>query len=490
MFKKARLAVVGLLALSMILAACAPAPTPQTVVKTVKETVIVKGTPQVVEKVVTQVVKETQVVEKVVTATPEPKEGPIVITWWSHWANEPAKRAVIEKIAADYEEAHPGVDVVVTWWDKNPLRDAIRTTMTAGEGAPDITTFDTGQVSWVQAGWLLDLEDALPWDKFISSAHNDGRYAGIDGIYKFNIGFSVDMLLYNPDIFAEVGIEVPDDYQFTQEEFIDVVKKVRAAGYAGIADSIGNRNYPGVFPIDAALVNLVGIDEYGKYIRGEQSWDTPEVRQVLTWYDTLCKEGLFPDTFATMTIDEYHVYFHTLHKAAMLYNPTWYTGRAFKPVEEGGQSPDFHFGMLRYPKMDGAKANDVLRGGFESGYAVLSTSKHPDVAKDILAFAAQPKYGALWVAVTNSPTAIKYDQAKDWPSAELLAEMGFKSGQWDWYWEEFNKVYGPMTVGVTDTAPCSGEFKDAKAVNLNEGLPQGLVTVDEAIKNLDAALCK
>ena len=96
--------------------------------------------PEMVEVEVTRVVAGTpEQVEVVVTATPEPemaKEGPALITWWSHWANEPSKRVVIEKIAADYEAEHPDVDIVVTWWDKNPLRDAIRSTMTAGEGAP------------------------------------------------------------------------------------------------------------------------------------------------------------------------------------------------------------------------------------------------------------------------------------------------------------------------------------------------------------------
>lgn len=419
----------------------------------------------------------------------ENTEGPVTITWWSHWANEPAKRVVIEKIAADYEAAHPNVDITITWWDKNPLRDAIRSTMTAGEGAPDITTFDTEVVEWVEAGWLLDLQDTLPWDNFIPAAEKNGSYPGIDGNYKFNIGFSVDMLLYNPDIFAELGIEVPEDRQFAQTEFMDVVQKCNEAGYAGVADAIGNRPYPGRFPTEAALVNLVGIDEFGKYHRGEQSWDTSEVRQVLQWVSDMSSNGLWPASFATMTIDEYHVYFHTQRQACMLYNPTWYTGRAFKPADEGGQDPNWEFGMLKYPEMEGAQANNTLRGNFESGYSVLSNTAHPDVAKDILAFASQPKYGALWTAVTNSPTAINYDQATDWPADELLIELGATPGQWDWYWDEFNTVYAPMDVGVTNEGRC-GDFEAASVSALNEGLPLNLISVDEAIEMLDGALCQ
>jgi len=74
--------LISLIIVLSLLAACGPTPEPQVVEKevtqvvkeTVKETVIVEGTPQTVEKVVTSVVE----VEKVVTATPEPERVPAV----------------------------------------------------------------------------------------------------------------------------------------------------------------------------------------------------------------------------------------------------------------------------------------------------------------------------------------------------------------------------------------------------------------------------
>jgi peptide/nickel transport system substrate-binding protein len=79
--KKLQLAVCLLVVVSMLLAACGATPEPQVVEKVVTqvvpETVIVQGTPQVVEKVVTEqvekIVKETVVVEQQVPAEPETK---------------------------------------------------------------------------------------------------------------------------------------------------------------------------------------------------------------------------------------------------------------------------------------------------------------------------------------------------------------------------------------------------------------------------------
>jgi peptide/nickel transport system substrate-binding protein len=71
--------LLSLMVIASLVASCGPTPEPQViekivtevVEKTVVETVVVEGTPEVVEKVVTEVVE----VESVVTATPEPRGG-------------------------------------------------------------------------------------------------------------------------------------------------------------------------------------------------------------------------------------------------------------------------------------------------------------------------------------------------------------------------------------------------------------------------------
>lgn len=473
MLKKLYTLLAVLLIAAFALSACGTPATPQTIIQTVEVPVEVQ-------------------VEVTSTSAPKAEGSKELVVWWSHWANEPAKKIVIEKIVADYEAEHPNVDIVLTWWDKDPLRNAIRSTMTAGgEGAPDITTFDTEVVEWVQAGWMMDLADAIPWDNLDPMAKNDGTYSdlGFAGNYKLNLSKTTNMILYNKEIFAELGITVPDNYQFTQTEFLDVVKKCSTAGYAGVADAIGNRKYAGVFPSQYHLFSLVGPQEFDLYNSGKKSWDSPEAKSVLEYTAALRDAGLWPESYSTMTIDEFHVYFHTQQKACMLYVPTWYTGRAFKPVKDGGQDPAWHFGMLRYPAMDGGKANDLVWGGTESGYGVLSTTKHLETSKDIIAYIAQPKYGALWTAVTNSPSMTKYDAVKDAPSAETLKAAGVTAGQWDWYWAEFEKVYGGLEKGIAQTARC-GDFNAAVESALADGLPQGLATVDESIALMDAALCK
>jgi raffinose/stachyose/melibiose transport system substrate-binding protein len=412
------------------------------------------------------------------------EEGKVEILWWSHWANEPAKVEVIERIKDDYMAAHPNVEIELVWWDKQPLQEAWRTAMTAGQGAPDIVTDPAGNtIPQLEAGWFIPLGDKFPWENYKPGAKENAKYLGFDGYYKYNIGQSINMIFYNKDIFEELGIQIPDDYTFTAEQWLDISKKADAKGYAGSALAIGNRPYPALFPLFFSLFSRVGTEEAYKYINGQKSWDTPQAREVLDWFAQLDEVGFWPETFSTMSIDEFHIYFHTQHKAATLWIPSWYTGRAFKSEAEGGQSPDFHFGMLRYPKFDNGKAHDKVIGSYESGYMISSATEHPEVARDILSFAAQPKYGAAWELITDIPSAIAYEES-DVPT-------NIPESKWSWYHREIGKVYGPLemkTLELLAPPERTGDFANATQSVLNEGIPLGLITVDEAIKKLDQAM--
>jgi multiple sugar transport system substrate-binding protein len=59
------------------------------------------------------------------------------ITLWSHGADEPSMVAWVEKAARNFEQKNPDVKVKVTWYQKEPLYNALKTSLSAGQG-PDI----------------------------------------------------------------------------------------------------------------------------------------------------------------------------------------------------------------------------------------------------------------------------------------------------------------------------------------------------------------
>lgn len=419
---------------------------------------------------------------------PAAAQETVTINWWSHWANEPNKREVIETFAADYEAEHPNVTINLEWWDKLELYQALRSTFTAGEGFPDLFTMDPTDpgADWVAAGWVLDLDPYVDWEtQVVSAGVENYRYPtlGVEGTYGISVEYIIDnVIFYNKAIFEELGIEVPEDYTFTFDEWKAVMQTCADSPYEPLADAIGNRSFPGRWPFQQALMAYAGPEGYGLYLQGLKNWDTPEVRQALETHIELSAIPVWPKAFATMTIDEFHAYFNNQEAACAMYLATWYTGRAFKSPDEGGQSADFdqRLGILRPIEYPGAEYNGVGIGLIGSGYAGAAMTSHPDIVGDILSTLATPKYGALWVGKTASPTAIIYDPA------DVESEYG-------WYFEILNTVYDPqyVTVAAPNVVPACGEIETVITDVINQGIPLGIITdVDEAIAMLNEGLCE
>jgi phosphoglycolate phosphatase-like HAD superfamily hydrolase len=85
----------------------------------------------------------------------------------------------------------------------------------------------------------------------------------------------------------------------------------------------------------------------------------------------------------------------------------------------------------------------------------------------------------MFAGLSNTASAIAFSPE------DVPAEL--KDNPWQWYWDEYNTVYGAVEPTVLGT-PC-GDFNDALTSVLNQGIPLGLMTVDEAIATLDAKLC-
>jgi len=402
------------------------------------------------------------------------------ITIWSQFADQqPNQQKALRQIFEDYQAAHPDVKLNVRFWDKAELNPAFQAAMLAGgKGAPDIVYYETGQADWIKAGWVDNIHDTIDTSKILAGYD---RNAFRD--YGVPVYLLINMLFYNPEVFDKLGIKVPADNMFTEEQFDQVIKTCHAGGYSGLANAAGDRPYAGTYIPQYMLLSQFGADEYHAYWTGSKSWDNPEIRKLLETYIGWIKDGLYPSTYSSMGIDAFHLYFHTLQKSCMLALGNWYTARAFKSEDAGGQSPDFHFSFLYYPEMDGAVDPKGLITAFAGFLGEVSTGTHKDIVKDVLKFMQQPKYGAMWTQVTASPSALRYTPSDVPDSLKSDPEIA----KWSWYWDEIAKVYADADY-VEEQLPC-GEFQDALTTVFNDSIPLGTMTLDEAIANLDAHLC-
>jgi len=160
-----------------------------------------------------QVVKETVVVEQVVTATAAPVSGPVTIRF-THVA-DPGELEIMQASIADFEEANPDVKVVAELVPEDGMDEKI-TTMVAGGAAPDAVYVHPSFVPlWGEQEVLLAQDDF---------ADSDATF-GPDDFYPETVGYFVYggktygypyysgpcVTYYNADMFAEAGVPTPTD---------------------------------------------------------------------------------------------------------------------------------------------------------------------------------------------------------------------------------------------------------------------------------------
>ena len=79
------------------------------------------------------------------------------LQWWSHWAVEDSKKAVLFEAKRRFEAKHPGHTVEITFYEKKNMWPALRAAFTAGSGFPDVFYYDNDVPEFMAAGWLADL---------------------------------------------------------------------------------------------------------------------------------------------------------------------------------------------------------------------------------------------------------------------------------------------------------------------------------------------
>ena len=155
---------------------------------------------------------------------------------------------------------------------------------------------------------------------------------------------------------------------------------------------------------------------------------------------------------------------------------SFYSGRAFVPVDQGGQAVDFPLGIMQFPAMDGGACDECKTVAVGASFAINAASKHKDLAAAYLNELATPEMGKQWIETVYLQTAVKTgDITFSGPYASYFTELMAR--------QEGAKYFTGMPVDIL-----TGECKDAFAQVMNKAFPGGLMSVDEAVKAMDTGL--
>jgi multiple sugar transport system substrate-binding protein len=331
---------------------------------------------------------------------------------------------------------------------------------------------------------LADLSQGVRWENIEPYGKAFWTRPGVGGkvgTWAIPVEAASDEIYYNKKMFRQLGVTLPANFAFSQEQFKDLIATCAKAGFAGFATGAADREWTALYIPTDLLLSKLGGEDLKRLGRGELSWKDPRVLEVFRYYRELIDAGAYAKTLTSMTLAEAHRYFHTEQKACMFPVGSWYTGRAFVPPDRGGQPKDFELGIINYPVVkDGKGAGEKLLS-VSGSLAVAAKSPNVALGTELANTFADVEIGNLWMAKTGIQTGIKTDPSK--------IESPFK-----WYFEEYGKVnkstkWVDLTVQDMKLLMKPGLW-EVWVATVQQGLPNKLISPEDALAKLEDARLK
>lgn len=327
----------------------------------------------------------------------------VTITWWHNATSDPLQ-GLWADVAAEFEEANPGVTVDVTGYQNEDLqRTLIPNALQSGD-APDVfMVWPGGEVrSQAEAGYLADLSDPL--------AEEIAAYGGVvkpwevDGAqYGMPFSFGITGIWYNTDLFEQAGIDGTPE---TLPELVDAVGALRASGVEPIAVGAGDLWPAGHWWYQFAL-NACSTETLQAAIP-ELDFDDPcwiEAGEMLE--DFLAENPFNTGFLATpaQTGADSSAGLVANGLAAMEFMGPWNSG-TIGGLTADGEVPDF-LGWFPFPSVPGAAGDPTITMGGGDGWGVSADA--PAAAIDLVKYLSsadvQRRFAEIGSGIPANPDA-------------------------------------------------------------------------------------
>ncbi|GII76348.1 sugar ABC transporter substrate-binding protein [Sphaerisporangium rufum] len=303
--------------------------------------------------------------------------GKVTVEWWNISTAEPLKSFWAKKVK-EYQAAHPNVTIKNVPIENEAFKAKL-TTVTQSGKTPDIFTTWGGGVlkQQVDAGLVKDLSsEAATWlADFTPAALSAYQFSG----KTYGIPHDIGMVgfWYNKAHFAKAGIT---DTPKTWTEFLDAVKKLKAAGITPIALG-GKEKWPGHYYWAYLAMRIAGLDAL-KQAAVDDDFTKPDFVTAGAKLKELVDLQPFQKGFlgAAYGTNNGQGAIMGNGKAAMELMGQW------APItqKDNGKGLGDDLGFFPFPSVEGGKGqpNDAFGGG--GGYAVGANA--PAEAVDFLRF--------------------------------------------------------------------------------------------------------
>lgn len=180
------------------------------------------------------------------TTTSDEKTGTLRV-WLFDEANRGAKEQVITEAATEFQAAHAGVTVDVSYIPTENRVEKFKGALNDPDSAPDVIEFgNTDLASNVAAGGMAELTaDMKSWSEASDVPADMLQTVTVgDKVYGVPWWVGVRALYYRTDVFTGLGLQPPTSYA----ELVAAAKKIRAANPQMLGIAVGGLYVFGAMP--------------------------------------------------------------------------------------------------------------------------------------------------------------------------------------------------------------------------------------------------
>ncbi len=407
---------------------------------------------------------------------PTAVEAPPTITVW-HWMTD--REPAFQKLAKDYQ-AQSGIKVNFELYAPSDAYSQKIRVAAQGENLPDVfgilgETRDFA--AFIKAGHILDLTPYMDahsgaWRNSLFNkalAVNEFREAnsyGVSaGVYGVPLDVTTIQMLYNKDLFIELGLD-PEKPPLTFKEFLEIGKKIEQADMQGLVSGWGE-----TWMIDCLVTNyafnVMGEDKFLATIRGEVLYTDPDWVRVFTIFKEMQESGVLAGGIVTM-INKVAEQLFANNKAVFAFNGSWCVN-VYK-----GMNPNLNYAAMLPPKV-ADEYPIAIWGGAGSSFMVNARSKNKEQAVEFLKWLTAEKQQAYLAEATMNLPANKESLEK---IPGILLQFG----------DDMDLVTHPNTWGVSEF-PLVIEAIDRgiQSIIIGEKTPEELAREVQEIKERELA---
>lgn len=416
MSRRQALTGLGLAAAGMAAAACQP----KTVIvkETVKETVIVEGTPKIVEKEVTKIVQEA-------AATAVPAEN-LPIIYWSMFGLDEGEQANMQVERFNEDTGNNAIFMAVGWGNiAQKAQIAIE-----GGNPPDLVSLWSQAYTWGPRGLLMPLEEFANADGWTGEGWSEAAFANLwsEG-HLWGTGHTLNVWAFH------VNKQLAEQAGYAEENAPKTLAELGEMAEALTEwDNDGNITRLGFLPFENSDLWHWGWAHGAEFYDAESDTITAgtdeHLLEALEWMLA------YAEKYDIDKIDRFRSGFG---RKTMSADDPWYTGKVVAQIDGAWKrswvprySPDLDYYVTKTPMAEGLEPISLLQIG--AMFNVPMGAKNPrggwELAKEFASARCQIEFGNLVGDVPPLLSAARDPEFLDsYPYNEVFVDLTETGGR-------------------------------------------------------------